>query len=95
MTYGVKIINGEVILEHESVTMEVAIKDGIIVALGYDLGNALRVVDASGLIVSPGMVDAHVHISDPVDLTVLIGKAMRVVPVPVLRLVLPALWRCP
>ena len=65
MTYDVKIINGEVILEHESVTMEVAIKDGIIVALGYDLGNALRVVDASGLIVSPGMVDAHVHISDP------------------------------
>lgn len=37
----------------------------MIVALGNDLGDAHEIIDAKGLIVSPGMVDAHVHITEP------------------------------
>lgn len=36
-----------------------------IAAIGQDLGDAKEVMDASGLVVSPGMVDAHTHISEP------------------------------
>jgi N-acyl-D-amino-acid deacylase len=40
---------------------DVAIKDGIIAAVGHDLGPAAREIDASGLLVAPGWVDAHTH----------------------------------
>jgi dihydropyrimidinase len=40
----------------------VAVKDGVITALGRDLGEATRVIDAQGLLVLPGGVDAHCHI---------------------------------
>ena len=57
--------NGLVILENETVQTEVGIKDGKIVQIGHQLGESTETIDATGLIVSPGMVDAHVHISDP------------------------------
>ena len=41
---------------------DIAIKDGKIAALGNDLGNSAKyIVDAKGLIVSPGFVDIHTH----------------------------------
>ncbi len=41
---------------------EVAIKNGKIAAIGQDLGTSAKcVVDARGLIVSPGFVDIHTH----------------------------------
>lgn len=40
---------------------EVAIDGGTIVALGSSLGEAHRVIDASGRVVLPGAVDPHVH----------------------------------
>ena len=40
----------------------IAVQDGQITALGADLsGEALRVIDASGLTVSPGWIDSHSH----------------------------------
>lgn len=65
MSYDVVIKNGLVILESGETTIDVAIKDGKIAALGYDLNDAKEIIDAQGLIVSPGMVDVHVHITDP------------------------------
>lgn len=46
---------------------DVLIEDGKIVAVGeqLDCPDAGRVIDASGLIVSPGWIDAHVHLRDP------------------------------
>ena len=65
MSYDLLIKNGLVILESGEVKTDIAVKDGLIVAIGNDLGEAEKVIDASGLVVSPGMVDAHVHITDP------------------------------
>lgn len=65
MSYDLLIKNGLVILENEAIETDVAVKAGKIAAIGNDLGAALETIDAKGLIVSPGMVDAHVHITDP------------------------------
>ena len=65
MNYDLIIKNGLVILDNGEVETDVAVKDGKIVAIGSDLGEASEVIDAQGLVVSPGMVDAHVHITDP------------------------------
>ena len=65
MSYDLLIKNGLVILENEAIETDVAIKDGKIAAIGNDLSAASETIDATGLIVSPGMVDAHVHITDP------------------------------
>lgn len=65
MSYDKIIKNGTVILETGAIQTDVAIKDGLIAAIGADLGSARETIDATGLIVSPGMVDGHVHITEP------------------------------
>ena len=44
---------------------DVAIRDGVIVGVGRNLrpGAAARVIDVTGLIVAPGFIDPHAHIS--------------------------------
>src|SRR5688572_2676783 len=42
-------------------TADVAVKDGVIVAVGPVTGDATRVIDADGLLVTPGFVDIHAH----------------------------------
>jgi allantoinase len=64
MSYDLVIKNGLVILEGGEVQTDVAVNDGLIAAIGTDLTGE-KEIDATGLVVSPGMVDAHVHITDP------------------------------
>ena len=40
---------------------QVAIKDGLIAALGADCGAAREVIDANGLALMPGIIDSHTH----------------------------------
>ena len=43
--------------------MDLAIKDGKVAAVGFDLaGTATKTVDVSGLIVTPGLLDIHLHV---------------------------------
>ena len=42
-------------------TADVAIKDGMIAAIGRNLGSATETVNADGLLVTPGWVDIHTH----------------------------------
>jgi N-acyl-D-aspartate/D-glutamate deacylase len=41
---------------------DVAVDDGVITALGAELGPARRIIDASGCVVSPGFIDPHTHL---------------------------------
>lgn len=45
--------------------IDVGIRDGMVEAVGSDLPPVGTVVDASGMLVLPGMVDTHVHLMDP------------------------------
>ncbi|HSL93065.1 MAG TPA: D-aminoacylase [Bacillota bacterium] len=44
---------------------DVAVKNGVITAVGKVGGEAARVIDASGLVLSPGFIDSHSHSDDP------------------------------
>ncbi|HEY8332384.1 MAG TPA: dihydropyrimidinase [Tardiphaga sp.] len=57
--------NGTVVTASETFKADVAIRDGRIVALGEALTDADEIVDATGLLVLPGGIDSHVHISQP------------------------------
>jgi dihydroorotase len=47
-------------------TCDLLIKNGKIAAIGSDLdGKGAEVIDAAGKIVTPGLVDIHVHLRDP------------------------------
>lgn len=59
--------NGTVVTASEMFRADVAVKDGKIAALGADLSDMEcdNVVDASGMLVLPGAIDAHTHLAMP------------------------------
>ncbi|MEY3205294.1 MAG: hypothetical protein RLZZ21_1625 [Planctomycetota bacterium] len=48
---------------------DVLVRDGLVVSIGHEGGQALgradETIEASGLIVAPGLVDMHVHLREP------------------------------
>ncbi len=65
MSYDLIIANGTVATAADTFTCDVGIRDGLIAALGHNLGAANRTIDASAKLVLPGGIDSHVHISQP------------------------------
>lgn len=59
--------NGLVVTETGEVVADILVKDGKIVAIGEDLKDkeATKIIDAEGLVVTPGMIDSHAHFSEP------------------------------
>jgi len=58
------VITGAVVLDHWGVVKaDVGIRDGRIVALGEAVGPAAEDIDATGRLVLPGGIDAHVHLT--------------------------------
>lgn len=55
---------GQVVTADGVVEADVAIEDGVVVGVGPELGGEPG-LDATGLVVLPGAVDAHVHLNDP------------------------------
>ena len=58
------VIRGGTVIDgtgRDRVTADVAIDDGIIVDVGTVEGGARQVIDADGLLVTPGFVDVHTH----------------------------------
>lgn len=60
--FDLKISGGTVANSSETFQADVGISDGRIVAIGKDLGDADRTIDASGKLVLPGGIEAHCHI---------------------------------
>ena len=56
---------GEVVTAHGVSRADVAIRDGVITAVGVDLDDDGAEMDASGLHVFPGGIDSHVHFNEP------------------------------
>ena len=65
MRFDTIVRGGRVVTASDVLTADIGITDGRIAAIGTDLGAADEIVDAAGLIVMPGGVDSHVHISQP------------------------------
>lgn len=67
MTFDLIVRAGRVIDPSQSIdgVMDVAFKDGKVATLAPDLGgDAASVIDAKGLIVTPGLIDLHTHVYD-------------------------------
>ena len=60
--FDLLIRGGTVATASDTFAADVAVRAGRIAALGHDLGPASRVIDAGGLLVLPGGVDAHCHV---------------------------------
>jgi len=65
MKYDLIIKGGRVVLDGGDVLTDVAVSEGKIVAIGAGLETAEETIDASGCVVTPGMIDPHAHISEP------------------------------
>lgn len=67
--YDLKIENGLVVdgSGDEPRLASVGIRDGLIVAVGDNLGEAKETIDAAGCIVTPGFVDIHTHLDGQVS----------------------------
>lgn len=64
MQFDLVIKNGLVILDGGETKTDIAVQDGVIAGIGTGF-EGKQEIDAEGLIVSPGMIDAHVHITEP------------------------------
>ena len=60
--YDLLIKNGLIHTAVESFEAEIAVSEGKITAIGQNLGKAERVINAEGMLVLPGGIDAHCHI---------------------------------
>jgi dihydropyrimidinase len=65
MTFDTIIRGGTVATASDTFACDIGIANGQIAALGHDLGDAARTIDATGLLVLPGGIDSHVHLSQP------------------------------
>jgi dihydroorotase len=60
------VVRGGLVVSHESSALvDLGIASGRVVAIGEALGQAETVVNATGLVVAPGLIDAHVHLREP------------------------------
>ncbi len=57
--------DGSVLTAEGIQTIDVAIADGEVAALGDDLGDATETIDCEGSWVGPGLVDIHTHLREP------------------------------
>lgn len=66
MPYDLIIRHGTVVTPEGEAHADVAVADGVIAAVGPELaGDAREELDARGLHLFPGLIDAHVHFNEP------------------------------
>ncbi|MGV8804677.1 MAG: dihydropyrimidinase [Polaromonas sp.] len=65
--FDLVIRNALVATASDTFTSDIGVKDGRIVQLGLGLGAGAREIDAAGRVVTPGGVDAHCHLDQPME----------------------------
>jgi dihydropyrimidinase len=65
MTFDTIVKGGTVVTSQTTYRADIGITDGRIAAIEPDLTEATDIIDATGLLVMPGGIDSHVHISQP------------------------------
>src|SRR4051812_4846924 len=65
LSFDLAIEGGEVVTPRGRARLHVYIDDGRVATVSAERHDARERVDADGLFVMPGMVDAHVHFMDP------------------------------
>ena len=65
--FDLVIRNALVATASDTYTSDIGIRDGRIVQLGLDLAAGAREIDAAGRVVTPGGVDAHCHLDQPME----------------------------
>src|ERR1700732_2330927 len=65
MPFDTIIRGGTVATAADTFACDIGIRDEKIVALGYDLGAAETIIDATDRLVLPGGIDSHVHFAQP------------------------------
>lgn len=68
--FDLMIRNGTIVTPTSMYEADIAVKDQKIAAIGKNLGEAAKVVDATGKYVLPGAIDAHTHLAMPFGGTV-------------------------
>ncbi|CAO5233222.1 allantoinase AllB [Frankia sp. AgKG'84/4] len=63
--FDLVIRGGLVVSADRAVRQDLAVRSGRVVAAGLGLAPGRREVDATGLVVLPGLVDVHVHLREP------------------------------
>ena len=66
-TLDLVVRNALVATASDTFACDIGVRDGRIVALGLDLPAARRPMDAAGRTVTPGGVDAHCHLDQPME----------------------------
>ncbi|PYP58241.1 MAG: allantoinase AllB [Gemmatimonadetes bacterium] len=56
---------GTVVLPTGQRPADIAVENGVISAIGSEVRDQGEIIDATGLVVLPGVVDAHVHFNEP------------------------------
>ncbi len=64
-SFDMIIRGGTAVTGGDTVLCDIGVQEGRIVALGENLGTAVQIIDAKGLLVLPGGIDSHVHIAQP------------------------------
>lgn len=65
MAFDTIIRGGTIVTASDTFACDVGIADSRIIALADNLGEALEIIDATGLLVMPGGIDSHVHLDQP------------------------------
>ena len=61
----IRITNGKLVNPRGESQGDISICDGKIEKIGEPFGEYDRVIDAKGLVVTPGLIDMHVHLREP------------------------------
>jgi dihydropyrimidinase len=64
-TFDLAIRGGTIVTASDRFEADIGVRDGRIVSISDAIADAEEVVDATGLLVLPGGIDSHVHLSQP------------------------------